>query len=98
MKNLEQNKDGTIFALPYYDSGNFKIRVFENEATRSIIDDLDVNEVLELDQFTIANALIPDPLITCCFLSDNLIFVNLFYNFTYESTSKHKDMKELVHH
>ena len=46
MKNVEQNGQGTIFALPYYDSGSFKIRVFEQEVTRQMIDDLNVNEIL----------------------------------------------------
>lgn len=42
---------------------------------------MNINELLGLKDFTMAISGFPDPYITCCFVGDNRIFVNLFYNF-----------------
>ena len=67
------------------DDGNFKIRVFgETNRTQSEIDqnELDINKELGLNNHTMPINDFPDPFISCVFIDDNLIFVNLFHNAT----------------
>ena len=41
-----------------------------------------INEIIGLDNFTMCNDSFPNANITCCFLSDELIFINFFHNYT----------------
>ena len=43
-------------------------------------DELDINKELNLDFNTMPINNFPDPFITCCFVNDYIIFVNLFHN------------------
>lgn len=89
LKEIEQNSDGTIFAVAYLDDGLFKVRTF-GEVTRSTEEiereELNINEALGINDFTMPINNFPDPFITCCFVTDDIIFVNLFHN------------KDLCHH
>ena len=38
--------------------------------------------MLGLNDWTMAISGFPDPFITCCFVNDDLVYVNLFYNYT----------------
>lgn len=44
--------------------------------------DLNINDLLGIDAYTMAIDNLPDPYITCCFISHDIVFVNLFYNYT----------------
>jgi hypothetical protein len=82
MKDVEQNLTATKFAVTYNDDGIFKLRTFgRNPRTPEEIQrtDIDLNHLLRLDDWTMAIANFPDPFITCCFVSDELLFINLFY-------------------
>ena len=94
---IEQNPDGTIFAVCYLDDGRFYLRIFfgQEKKTREEIElgdspttkrtweeilenELDINEKLGLDNYTMPINNFPDPFIDCCFVNDDLLFVNLF--------------------
>ena len=85
VKEVEQNNCGNCFAIVYLDDGKFKLRTFGKKTrTKKEIDDSEVefNKLLGINDFTMANTDFPDPFITCCFIDDNRIFVNLFYNYS----------------
>lgn len=85
MKDIEQNASGSKFALAYIDDGNFKLRVFGKEPrTQEEIDktQLNINEKIGINNFTMPISNFPEPFITCTFINDDLLFVNLFYNHT----------------
>mmetsp|Transcript_2678 Transcript_2678/g.4198 ORF Transcript_2678/g.4198 Transcript_2678/m.4198 type:complete len:104 (-) Transcript_2678:1306-1617(-) len=44
--------------------------------------EVDINKVLNLDNHTMCIPTFPDPFITCCFISDEKVYVNLFHNAT----------------
>ena len=83
MKDVEQNKTGTQYALSYIDDGVFKIRTFgkvnrsEEEIAKS---EININEVLGINNFTLPISNFPEPYINCCFISNEMLFVNFFYN------------------
>lgn len=85
LKEVEQNAKGTKFAIAYLDDGRFRIRIFgENNRNPEDIKgwELDVNEKLNMNNHTMPINDFPDPFISCVFVSDNLLFVNLFHNAT----------------
>ena len=103
LKEVEQNAKGSLYAVAYFDDGKFRLRNFgkttrtEDEITSN---ELDINKLLSLDDWTMAIQGFPDPYVTCCFLDDDRIFVNLFYNptlthyhFIYNIKSKSVDGK-----
>lgn len=69
--------------MAYFDDGVFRLRVFGKE-TRTPEEikksDINLNDLLGLDNHTMAVMNFPDPYITCCFLTNDLLFVNLYYN------------------
>ena len=67
------------------DDGHFYIRKFDKrQRTVEEIaeEEFDVNAALELDNFTMPIDNFPDPFITCCFVTDDILFVNLYHSFT----------------
>ena len=85
LKEVEQNSAGTYFAVTYIDDGQFKLRTF-GEVTRTQEDidenELDINSVLGINNYTMPIDNFPDPFITCTFVSNDLIFINLFHSAT----------------
>ena len=49
----------------------------EEEEIRA--NELDINKALGLDDHTMPIENFPDPFINCCFIDDQLVFVNLFH-------------------
>ena len=107
LKEVEQNAAGDGFAIAYFDDGNFRIRTFgtTNRTEDDIAaEELDVNKELGLDNHTMPIDNFPDPFITCCFVSDDLIYANLYhtptrthhsfvYNFRTKTTSSHQKIQ-----
>ena len=64
------------------DDGYFKLRTFgtttrtEEEIAET---ELDINKALDLNNHTIPIYNFPDPFITCCFVHDDWIYVNLYH-------------------
>jgi hypothetical protein len=86
LKEVEQNAAGNKFAITYLDDGIFKLRTF-GEAFRTpeeiVADELNINEELGLNNYTMPINNFPDPFIACTFITDDLIFINLFHNATF---------------
>lgn len=89
MNDIVQNNDGNFFAAAFIDDGHFYLRTFGESSksglphrTKEEIDEstLDINSLLEINNFTMPINNFPDPFITCVFVTDDLLFVNLFHN------------------
>lgn len=82
LKEVEQNAAGDGFAIAYFDDGNFRIRTF-GEKTRTeaeiAAEELDVSKALGLDNHTMPIDNFPDPFITCTFVTDELLYANLYH-------------------
>ena len=82
-KEIEQNSEGTRYAIAYYDNGNFKIRTFERQQRTEeeiAANEFDVSAALGLDDHVLVNSGFDDPFINIEFVNDTLLFVNLFHN------------------
>ena len=80
---IEQNDAGTQFACCYLDDGHFYCRMFAEEKrdAQGIKDsELDINAELGLDNHTMPIDNFPDPFIDCTFVSEDVLFINLFHN------------------
>lgn len=83
LREVEQRDDGQFFAVSYLDDGIFKLRTFgkEKRSEQEIKDnDFNINDALNLDNHTMPIDNFPDPFIACVFVSDQMLFVNLFHN------------------
>ena len=100
LKEVEQSSDGKKFAIVYNNDGKFRLRTFghkERSPEEIAANELDINGLLDINDWTMAIQGFPDPYVTCTFISDDLIFVNLFHNyslthyhFIYDVTAKKK--------
>ena len=85
MNEIEQNSTGNKFAATYMDDGVFYVRTFGLQTrTQEEIEaeELNINEVFGINNFSMAITDFPDPFINCCFINDGLLFVNFFYTFS----------------
>ena len=86
LKEVDQNATGDFYAIAYYDNGRFRLRTFdENQRSdQNEIEaaELDINTLLWIDEKTMVIDNFPDPFITCCFVNNQQIFVNLHYTYT----------------
>jgi hypothetical protein len=85
VNQLSQNHNATKFALPFNDNGVFKFRSFGRDTrTQEVIEaeEVNFNTLLKLDDWTMCLNGSPDPFITCCFVTDEIVFINLFHTFT----------------
>ena len=84
LKEVEQSSSGKKYAIVYNDDGVFYLRTFFKQ-TRSAQeiekDELNINDLLDLKNDTICNTSFPDPFVTCTYVTDDLIFINLFLNY-----------------
>lgn len=82
LKEVEQNNAGDYFAIAYFDDGNFKVRTFGDKLRTDdeiASEELDVNKEFNLDNHTMPIDNFPDPFITCTFVTDKLLFANLYH-------------------
>ena len=85
MKEVEQNNLGNYFAVAYMDDGLFRLRTFgfesrsQDEINR---EELKINELIGINDYSMSITDFPDPFITVCFISDTRLFIDLFYTFT----------------
>lgn len=103
LKEVEQNAAGDFYAIAYMNDGMFKIRTFGAESrTKEAIEEeeFDVNEALGLDDYTMPIDNFPDPFITCCFVTDETLFVNLFHSktLTHHHFFYHLQSREVSEH
>jgi hypothetical protein len=85
IKEVEQNPNNKTYAACYSDDGKFRVRIFGRE-TRTLQEieetEIKINEIIGLDNYTMANDDFPDPFITCCWISETQLFVNFFHSYT----------------
>jgi hypothetical protein len=90
MKDVETNGSSTEFAVVFNDDGVFKLRTFGRD-TRTPdqirASEVNLNELIGIDDKTMAVSNFPDPFVTCCFVQEKVLFINLFYS--YECTHYH---------
>ena len=81
-KEIEQTNSGKFYACAYFNDGKFRLRTFGRE-TRSQKEikenEVDINELLGINDFTMPNEDLPDPFINCAFVNDHEIFVALYH-------------------
>jgi hypothetical protein len=86
-KDVEQNSTGDLFALAYFNDGQFNLRTF-GTVTRSLSEiqeeELDINQPLGLDKSTMPINQFAEPFVTCTFVTNDLLFINLFHNYKLE--------------
>lgn len=85
LKEVEQNAKGNKHAIAYMDDGKFYVRMFGSTTrTKQEIEDeeFNVNKALDIDDYTMPIDNFPDPFITCCFITDDILFVNLYHTYT----------------
>lgn len=83
LKEIEQNSSGKKYALVYFNDGVFYLRTFERteRSDEEIkVNEFEINKFLEIDNYTMVYPGFPDPSITCTFISDDKLFVNLYHN------------------
>lgn len=83
LKETEQNSAGKYYAVAYFDDGIFFLRHFgkENRSETEIADSIiRINDLLNIDNWTMVYPGFPDPSVTCTFVGDTKIFINLFHN------------------
>ena len=87
MKDVEQNLAGTKFAVCYNDDGIYKLRIFDkyNRTPEQIADsEFNINDIVGIkDNNSMMISNFPDPFITCCYIKDDLLFIDLFYTYTF---------------
>ena len=69
----------------YNDDGVFKLRWFGRQyRTMDEIaeSEVNLNDLLGIDSYTMAVDNLPDPFITCCFTDQDILFIDLFYNYS----------------
>ena len=69
----------------YFDDGKFKLRTFgkENRSEDEIqANEVSINELIDIDDFTMPNEELSDPFINCCFISDEKIYVALYHGYS----------------
>jgi hypothetical protein len=82
----------------YNNDGRFFLRTFgsKTRTEKEILnDEVDINEILKIDSYTMCNKDFSDPFATVCMISHVLVFVSVFYNhsrthyhFMYDVASK----------
>ena len=85
MKEVEQNSKGDKYAFVYFNDGKWMLRNFGKvKRTDEEIkqNELDINQLVGIDDWTMANQDFPDPYIVCCFVTDEKVFIGFFHNFT----------------
>lgn len=85
VKEIEQNPNGQLFAVVYFDDGLFRLRVFGrvSRTPREIEEsEVKINELIGIDNSTMVNEEFVDPYITCCWIGEYRVFVNFFHNYT----------------
>ena len=83
LKEIEQNSSGKKYALVYFNDGVFKLRTFERkERSEQEIanNEFEINKLIDINNHTMVYPGFPDPSITCTFISDDKVFINLYHN------------------
>jgi hypothetical protein len=83
LKEVEQDATGQAFAIVYFNDGNFFMRNFgrvSRTPEEIKLNEVNINELVGIDNWTMVYDGFPDPSITCTFVSSTKVFINCFYN------------------
>ena len=93
MNQIEQNSDGTIYAIAYQDNGWFGVKIINNRGTE--LDKIDINKFLDIDDLSKPITGFWEPLICACFIDKDDLFIAVYhrlnrkqYHFTYSFKQK----------
>lgn len=79
MNEVEQNYEGDVMAVPYQDNGTFKVIIFNNKGEK--LADLNLNEEFGIDTKTKPITGLLHPMVTCCFINDDNIFISVMHRY-----------------
>ena len=77
MNLVEQNFNGSIYAIAYQDNGYYHISVVNEKGEE--LDNLDINKMIVIDPDSLPITGFMEPLITCSFLEDDSLFVSCYH-------------------
>jgi len=80
MNLIEQSSNGEVFAVAYQDNGKFYIAIFNNEGEdieTIVVSNIIPEEIMNSDCTPITGFF--EPLITCCFIGDDNLFVQIYH-------------------
>jgi len=81
--NIVQNHAGTKYGVIYFDDGDWRVRTF-GKTKRSVDEikntEINMNELLGLDNWTMVDPATHYSLGGCCFVDDETIFVGVFHS------------------
>ena len=77
MNQIEQNDAGEIFSLCYQDSGEYFCLVIDN--TGIVLDKIEIMDILQIDMLSTPIDGFHEPLITCSFLNNDVIFIQMYH-------------------
>lgn len=83
MNIVEQTDSGKTLAIIYQDYGSFFLKIFDNKG--EIIDHLYLNEQLCIDPESLPVDGFHEPIATCCFKNDEVIFIQVYHRFWQKS-------------
>jgi hypothetical protein len=69
------------------------LRTFGKEKEDKVTE-TNLNDLLGIDDWTMAVSEFPDPFITCCFTSSSVLFINLFYSYSCKHYHFYYDLKK----
>ena len=88
MNIIEQNLKGDTFAIAWQDDGHFRVSVIDNQG--SLLDELDVTDIIGTDELSKPISGQNEPMITCTFIQNDDLFISAYhrrekkiYHFTY---------------
>lgn len=79
MNEIQQSNDAKKFALAYSDNGEFFIKIFNQLGL--ILLELNVSEILGIDCGSKPILGIFNPLVTCCFLPHDRLFICVYHRY-----------------
>ena len=77
MSDVVQSDDSKTFAIPYQDNGTFFVKLVDSFGV--VVTNLNVTKMVGLDNGSKPIEGVYDPLITCCFLPNERIFIAAYH-------------------
>jgi hypothetical protein len=77
MNEIAQNDSADLFAIAYSMDGEFNVKILDVNGTERY--HINVNDVLQLDRNCKPISGVLHPLITCCFLPNNRLFICAYH-------------------
>jgi hypothetical protein len=76
-----QNSKGSMFCVCYLKDGQFKALILNKQTE---LHDINLSKLLKITDYIRPNDNFPYPMMECCFLKNNMLFINMFQTITTE--------------